>query len=190
MIEKEYHYWFEPDERIEGLKAMFEGFDNAIKIFEKKYEEISWYDADFYYEETDLIYGVVLVSLQNYINKWCTVFVESRLFGCTKNYQFYERGSKIINNGITQIRLIVELANYFKHRDDEGNLQFHTADCLAKLNLTELSKKGDERQEDRLEIEGLLLLCSNEIDLFELLQIVIDWRENVIKLSKTNVITN
>jgi len=190
MIEKEYHYWFEPDERIEGLKAMFEGFDNAIKIFEKKYEEISWYDADFYYEETDLIYGVVLVSLQNYINKWCTVFVESKLFGYTKTYQFYEKGSKIINNGITQIRLIIELANYFKHRDDEGNLLFHTADCLTKLNLTELSKKENERDPNRLEIEGLFLLCSKEINLFELLQIVIDWRENVIKLSKINVVKN
>lgn len=190
MIEKEYHYWFEPDERIEGLKAMFEGFDNAIKIFEKKYEEISWYDADFYYEETDLIYGVVLGSLQNYINKWCTVFVESKLFGYTKTYQFYEKGSEIINNGITQIRLIIELANYFKHRDDGRELQDHTAGCLAKLNLAELSKKGDERYQDRLVLEGLLLICSDEINLFELLQIVKDWRENVIKLSKINVVTN
>ncbi|MDP3915630.1 MAG: hypothetical protein Q8R96_18040 [Bacteroidota bacterium] len=40
MIEKEYHYWFEPDERIEGLKAMFEGFDNAIKISKRNTKKL------------------------------------------------------------------------------------------------------------------------------------------------------
>lgn len=180
----EYHYWFEPDHRYEGLEALFDGYKIALEKFKKKYDECGWYDADFYREETDLIYGVVLVSLQNYINKWCVDFLESNIFGYTKAYQYYDRESAIVNNGITQIRLIVELANYFKHRDDEGNLQRHTSQVLEEVNLLKKSKRGEERYEDELLISGLFLLTDNLIDLSKLMMIVKSWFNDIICAAK------
>ncbi|WP_243347412.1 hypothetical protein [Parabacteroides sp. FAFU027] len=115
-------YWFEPDIRIEGLEGLFEGFDNSLKIFESKLNEFNWYDGDFFREETELIYGVALLSLQNYINKCCVDFLEAKFLGYTKKHEYYDLGSMPIVNEINQIRLIIALANYFKHSHDEGSL--------------------------------------------------------------------
>lgn len=183
-MEKDYHFWFEPDHRYEGLEAIFDGYKSALEIFKNKTKEYNWYDADFYREETDLIYGVALISLQNYINKWCVDFLELKLFGYTSAYQFYDRSSKIVNNDITQVRLIIELANYFKHRDDKGNLQNHTSKALEKVNILNTSKTGDERCEDELLIQGLILLTDNMIDLSVLMSIVKKWYEDILSTAK------
>ena len=184
-MENNYHLLLEPDFRYEGLEAMFEGYKNALQIFKNKYDENNWYDVDFYREETDLIYGVVLISLQNYINKWCADFLEAGLFGYTNAYQYYDRESKNVIDGITQVRLIVELANYFKHRDDNRKLQSHTSQTLEKVHLLQIAKNGNERYEDDLLIEGLLLITKNGIDIFELMRVVKKWYGDTLNAAKS-----
>ena len=174
----EKHYWLEMDHRFEGLEAIFDGFNKALETFHEKFNQYNWYDGDFYREETELIYGVVLVSLQNYINKSCVDFLDEKLFGYKQKYQFYDKNSKIIDAEISQIRLIIELANYFKHRDDERDFIKSTKDCLTKLGLMKFYKDSDERFEDELIFEGLLLINSHKIDINELLQIVKKWRDD------------
>lgn len=189
-MKDEYHLWFEPDERYEGLEALFDGYNIALKKFRNKYQECDWYDVGFYREETDLIYGIALISLQNYINKWCVDFLESKIFGYERAYQYYDRDSKIVKNGVTQIRLIIELANYFKHRDDDGNLQHHTFQVLDNVNILNISKSGDERYEDELLIEGILLLNDNIFDLSGLMLIVKKWFNDILFAAEKERVTN
>lgn len=172
------HYWLEMDHRFEGLEAIFDGFNKALETFHEKFNQYNWYDGDFYREETELIYGVVLVSLQNYINKSCVDFLDEKLFGYNQKYQFYDKNSKIINEEVTEIRLIIELSNYFKHREDEGDLNRKTKNYLEKLGLIKFQKNLEERFEDELIFEGLLLINSHKIDINELLQIVKKWRDD------------
>lgn len=183
-MEEIVHFWFEPDERILGLEAMFKGFSSALKVFTEKGERCSGYYADFYFEETELIYGVVLLSLQNYINKTCVDFLEEDVLKNYKASQLYNKGSKIVCGDITQIQLIIALANYFKHRDDKNELRTLTEECFRKVNILRFSKKGDERYEDTLIIEGLLLLIKDIRDVSDLLQIVKDWRKNILELCR------
>lgn len=183
-MEEKVHLWFEFDERIIGLEAMFEGFSTALKVFVEKGDKYSGYYADFYFEETELIYGVVLLSLQNYINKSCVDFLEVALLKIDRASQLYNKGSKIVFDDVTQIQLIIALANYFKHSDENNKLHKQTEDCFRKVNILRFSRKGDERYEDTLIIEGLLLLIKDIRDVSDLLQIVKDWRNNILELCR------
>ena len=176
------HLWFEPDERLRGLEAMFKAFSNALNTFVEKGEECSSYYTDFYFDETELIYGVVLLSLQNYINKSCVDFLEIEILKCDKTSQLYAKCSEIVCGDITQIQLIISLANYFKHRDENNKLHKQTEECFKKVDILRFSSKGDERYEDTLITEGLLILIEDIRDIQGLLEIVKTWRKNLIKL--------
>lgn len=182
MVEKVCHYWFEPDVRFAGLKEMFKGFQKALDVFIKTGEKYHGYYADFYFEETELIYGVILLSLQNYINKSCADFLEVELLNCNKAYQLYAKGSKVVIGDVTQIQLIIALANYFKHKDEKGDLQKPTKDCLRKVDLLRFSEKLDSDREDTLITEGLFLLIKDLRDISYLLQIVKEWRTSILDL--------
>lgn len=182
MEEKVCHYWFEPDVRFAGLKEMFKGFQKALDVFIKTGEKHHGYYADFYFEETELIYGVILLSLQNYINKSCADFLEVELLSCDKAYQLYAKGSKVVIGEVTQIQLIIALANYFKHKDGNDKLHEHTIECLKKVDLLKFSEKIDNDREDTLIIEGLSLLIKDLRDVSNLLKIVKEWRTSLLDL--------
>jgi hypothetical protein len=175
MNSEVYHNFLELDSHIEGLELVFEGLTKALSVFDEKFQQ-NWYNGDFYREETELIYGVALVSLQNYINKCCVDFMDAELFGFNKMYKYYEKNSLIISENITQIRLIVELANYFKHRDDERGIIKETKITLQKLDLYQFHKSFDERFENELIFNGLFLLNASRIDINILLDIAKKWR--------------
>jgi len=182
MEEKVYHYSFEPDERFIGLEVMFKAFNKALKVFVNKGEKYSGYYADFYFDETELIYGVILLSLQNYINKSCADFLDVKLLNCNKAYQLYTKGSKVVIGKVTQVQLIIALANYFKHKDGNDKLHEHTIECLKKVDLLKFSEKLDSDREDTLITEGLSLLIKDLRDVSYLLQIVKEWRTSILDL--------
>jgi len=182
MEEKVYHYSFEPDERFIGLEVMFKAFNKALKVFVNKGEKYSGYYADFYFDETELIYGVILLSLQNYINKSCADFLEVELLQCKEAFQLYAKGSKAVICEVTQIQLIIALANYFKHKEGKAKLKKHTIEPLRKADLLKFSEKVDSECEDTLIIEGLFLLIKDIRDVSGLLQIVKEWRKNILDL--------
>jgi hypothetical protein len=182
MEEKECHYSFEPDERFIGLEVMFKAFNKALNVFVTKGEKYNGYYADFYFDETELIYGVLLLSLQNYINKSCADFLEVELLNCKEAYQLYDKGSKVVIGDVTQIRLIIALANYFKHKDGNDKLHEHTIECLRKADLLKFSEKEESECEDTLIIEGLFLLIKDLTDVSYLLQIVKEWRTSILDL--------
>ncbi|MGZ2371421.1 hypothetical protein ACXR6G_16700 [Ancylomarina sp. YFZ004] len=178
-IQKKTHYLkLVGDYRYEALMEMFKGFNKALDNFKQKFEEISWYEGDTYYEETELIYGVVLVSLQNYINSCCADFIKIKPDGYTKNYQYYSENTKVIANDVSQIRLIIELANYFKHKNDKTGLTKNTRECFEKLDLLRYRSNEENGWSENLMIEGLEMLYHNDFN--QLLPIVKSWRyENI-----------
>lgn len=162
---------------------MFKGFNKALDNFKQKFEEISWYEGDNYNEETELIYGVALVSLQNYINACCADFIRIKPDGYTEKYQYYSENTKIIANDVSQIRLINELANYFKHKNDKTGLTKNTRKYLEKLDLLRYRSNEENGWSENLMIEGLEMLYHNGFNINQLLPIVKSWRdENIEKI--------
>jgi hypothetical protein len=135
MSNANFHYIFEPDHRIEGLELIIIGLNKTLQTFKEKLKNYNYYDGDWYREETELIYGVLLVSVQNYINKTCYDFLEARILDKKDIYEYYDINSEEIFHGVSQIRLIIELANYFKHRDDNSKISKYTQDAFDKLKI-------------------------------------------------------
>lgn len=169
------------DFRIQGLEEMFKGFNNALNTFEQKFNDNQWYCGDSFRNETELICGMVLVSLQNYINGWCSDFRKGQLYGYGKNYEYYSRNAIMISDDISQIKLIIELANYFKHKDDKRDLNGQTKECLMKLDLLQYRSSYENGFMEDLIYEGLSLLCPGESNIHQLLPIVKEWRDKSIE---------
>lgn len=188
MIEKKIsHHWLEANNRDEGLEQLFIGFNNALTLYRNRMYEVNWYDVDFYWENTDLIYGVMFVSLQNYINQCCYDFLDAKLFGYKVKHEYYKQNSKCISgSNVTQIQLIIDLANHFKHRDDppqkknpnKKNEEDYIRERFKQIGLEYPVKETYERFEDRLLIDGLEKL-SEDMEISALLKIAKDWRKDI-----------
>lgn len=184
-------HYLETYDRIGTLEKLFKGYNQALKYYKSLYKKLSWYDAGFYWEDTDLIYGLVFVSLQNYINQCCIDFIDAGLFGFKDKSHFYSKNSIfVLNSDITQIRLIVDLANHYKHREDSSqNLnseEKRRSHRFFKIGLIASEKMIYERFEDRVIVDGLELLIE-DMDILKLLPIVSTWRsENWTDWNKLN----
>ncbi|MDP2887556.1 MAG: hypothetical protein Q8P34_01155 [Bacteroidota bacterium] len=182
------HHWLEIYDRSGGLEKLFIGFNNALSYYKKRMDEESWYDVGFYWDDTDLIYGVMFVSLQNYINQCCYDFLDANLFGCKGKYEYYSKNSAVIEgSNVTQIQLIIDLTNYFEHRDDppqkdrnqnKKNDEDKRRERFWQIGLNYPMKETYERFEDRLLIDGLEKLSEN-MEISVLLQIAKDWRKDL-----------
>ena len=170
------------DYRFEALEEMFNGFEKALENFNRKLKENDWYDGGSYDDETELIYGVILVTLQNYINGCCSDFIYINPEYFKKKYEYYSINSENLENGISKIRLINELANYFKHKDEKNNLHKNTKDCFEKLGLIKYIEDEDNYWENDIITEGLFMLCPDDSSIKNLLPIVKTWREKNIEL--------
>ncbi len=181
------HHWLEAYNRDGGLEQLFRGFNNALIFYKNRMDEESWYDVGFYWEDTDLIYGVMFVSLQNYINQCCYDFLDANLFGCKEKHEYYSKNSTLIDgSNVTQIQLIIDLANHFKHRDDpprekrsnKKTDEDKRRERFMQIGLNYPMKETYERFEDRLLIVGLEKLNEN-MEISGLLQITKDWRRDL-----------
>jgi len=184
---KKSHHWLETYNRDGGLEKLFIGFNNALRFYRNRMDEESWYDMGFYWEDTDLIYGVMYVSLQNYINQCCYDFLDANLFGCIEKHEYYLRNSTFIDgSNVTQIQLIIDLANHFKHRDDppkyrrsnKKNDDDYRNERYKQIGLNYSIKETYERFEDRILIDGLEKL-SEDMEISVLFQIAKDWRKDL-----------
>lgn len=183
MTEARKHHWLENDFRYSSLELLFKKYEEILD----HYKENCFHDL--YWDETYLIYGIILVSLQNYINQNCTDFMDSNMLSKDKKSSYYKIHSKEIANGTTQIQLIIHLANYFKHRDDNTTLHKHTLECLKNVELideslskeTELENRKEMRFDDDIVVEGISKISSLEYPMQNLLDVVEKWREGIWK---------
>lgn len=181
MTTKQKIHWFEKDFRYNNLKTIFLKYDEVIDNNKKDCY------PDIYWDETYLIYGIILVSLQNYINQNCNDLLDSNILYKNDKCSYYKIHSKEVKNGVTQIELIIHLANYFKHSDDNNCLHKYTFACLKDVGLIEINDTNEvefqKRKEQRFEydilIKGINMIVPIENPMINLLDITKLWREEV-----------
>lgn len=172
------------DFRIDSLKQLIAGINASIDRLKKQCDASSWYDAGWLLEESEPMFGIAFVAFQNYINSSIHDYPE---FGSDVK-KFYNTNSEQNSEQKSKIELIIALANYYKHKDEDG-LRKTTRETLEYFDLN--PSKNLDSGESQI-FKGLSIL-SEKWDLFELLNIVEDWREDLwvkYECSQSNVKTS
>jgi hypothetical protein len=158
------------DFRAKSLHMIIDGLQNSITELEKNIDEIHWYDGDWLMEETEPIYGLAFIALQNYI-----IGSIADIEGDTKNkHSYYKRDKTIPGYAFTTIELITALANYSKHAD-EKTLYPGTTDILDGFNL---NYKDVHYLDEAAIFQGLSIL-NKDHNVFKIKDYVTDWRESL-----------
>lgn len=166
----------EIDYRIHSLYPIIDGLNASINELTIKYHEIDWYDGIWLKEESEPIYGLAFIAFQNYVNG--TI---KDVAGTSANKQSYYRLEPSFENySRSKVELIIGLANYCKHKDDDGPLFPGTHELLESFDLA-TSKDADIIHSSPI-FEGLTLL-NDSWDLFEIINIIKDWRANLLKVA-------
>lgn len=159
------------DHRKEILEMIISGFENSIKELRQRIDQIHWYDGGWFVEEVEPIFGLACIAYQNYINS--SIYDK---FGTLDNkLDLYKKWNNLINNKRSEIELIIALANYYKHRDDERPLHNGTDTVLQDLEL----KHRDIIEPERLPILKGVDLLSESWSLNDITKIVTGWRESL-----------
>lgn len=157
------------DHRKEILEIVISGFQKSINELRNRIDQIDWYDGGWFVEEVEPILGLSYIAYQNYINS----SIYERYGNLDNKPEYYKKGSKSIYGKRTEIELIIAIANYYKHRDDERPLHKSTDAVLKDLNLEYLKVKEPEKLPI---IKGTDILSDSK-NLSDLTKIVTDWRE-------------
>lgn len=162
-------HWLKADYRSNSLHQIIAGLDNSIKSLTKKVEdETDWYDGLWFLEDSEPIYGLAFIAFQNYINGSIKDLYEST----NDKTCYYKINPKLKSFEKSDIELIIGLANYIKHKDD-NKLHKGTQDILDCFNL----KSTDDIKKSPI-FEGLSVL-NEKWELFEIYNIVTKWRERL-----------
>jgi len=156
------------DHRAVSLDMTIKGLSKTIEILKNQIDEIAWYDGDWFMEESEPIYGLAFIAFQNYINGSIKDFADS-LKG---KESFYKIEQNPNSSKKSKIELIIALANYAKHKD-EGTPHKGTKDILEHFELT----YSDVIYLDKSPIFQGIALLNEEGDLFQIKNIVTNWRE-------------
>jgi hypothetical protein len=95
-------HYLRHDYRKASLIITLDGLAKSIEFFSNKLENIYWYDALWFYEESEPIYGLVFIALQNYIN--CSIFDKERTLD--NKQEFYKKALELNDSGYSKIDLI------------------------------------------------------------------------------------
>jgi len=160
------------DYRCDSLYTVLNGLNSAILAIDKKVKEIHWYDGLWAREEVEPVIGLAFVALQNYINK--SIADYNKTFGLNIPKNAYYKHNEIFNTSDkTLIELIVALANYAKHDEDELPRK-HTRETLDSFSLKYINFTIEESPI----INGLAMICANW-ELTPLYEKAITWRESI-----------
>lgn len=165
------------DNRLESLNITFKGLEVSITYLRQKSKQIEWYDAGWFAEEAEPIYGLAFICLQNYINS----SIKDRFEIVEKRFDKYKIGAKNIDYQRTDIELIIAIANYFKHKDDNRGFHNGTKNILNDFNIK--FEKGIDVLYSPI-FESLNILTENW-ELNELSFKVSKWREQLWLKDKT-----
>lgn len=167
---KKTHY-MRLDYRIQSLQYILSGLENSINQLNEVCKKNPLYRETFYLEEVEPIYGMAFMALQNYINS--SIF---DLFKSLSNKdEIYRQDKKISTYERTRIELIIGLANYLKHRDDDKPFSKGTEKILKDFKLNYNDELGNSISPIS---EGYDLLTEG-YKMSELIGIVKEWRENI-----------
>jgi hypothetical protein len=156
------------DHRAVSLNITIKGLTETITFLKNQIDEIDWYDGDWFMEESEPIYGLAFIALQNYINGSIKDIADS-----LKEKETYYKLEQYLKEGNrSRIELIIGLANYAKHKD-EGTPHKGTKDILDHFNLN----YEDVTYLDKSPIFQGLTLLNEDWDLLQVKTFVTDWRE-------------
>lgn len=159
------------DFRKSSLDLVLEGLEVSMDRLYKKQEEVVWYDIIWLLEETEPIIGIALITLQNYINS----SIYDRYKKLDNRIEVYNKGMKLNDSGHSKIQLIIALANYYKHRDDDVSLYKNTTSVLNSFNL----EYHKELEIDNSPIFKGFEILSETGKLSELNKMVSNWRKSL-----------
>ncbi len=160
-------HYLEVDYRASSLNMVINGLSSSIKEFQRFGEKYQWYDALFFLEDSEHIFGLAFIAFQ--------IKDLTEQGGKQLQLQHYRHGDILSTSGYTKIELIICLANYIKHKEDD-NEEFHkhTKRVLSQFNL------NTDKQCDITEsavFRGLDLLDENW-DLIAIKDSVLRWRKS------------
>jgi uncharacterized protein YjiS (DUF1127 family) len=164
-------HYLRNDHRIDSLKLIILGLENSISELNKKYEEDPLFWENFYSEELEPIVGLAFIALQNYINSSIFDLFET----VNDKHKRYKQDKELNTTRRTRIELIIGLANYFKHRDNNRDLDAGTSKILSDIGIN--YNDSIENYYSPIFI-GLESLSANK-RLSELIDVVKEWRENL-----------
>ncbi|MES2589275.1 MAG: hypothetical protein V4622_09855 [Bacteroidota bacterium] len=165
---------YEVDFRISSLNYIISGFDETIQVLHDKVKEGGWYDGLWFLEETEPIYGLAFIAYQNYINASIKDLAETS----GKKEKYYRIQEPIEGYKKTVIELIICLANYTKHIDDDGDFHKGTKETLEHFSL----KSNKEFDVEHSAIFRGLDILNEKWDLHQITKIVTDWREMLMQI--------
>lgn len=161
-------HWCKVDYRVDSLYQIIMGLENSIVSLKQRVDEYGYNVIDFD-ENSEPIYGLAFIAFQNYINGSIKDLYETTSSKTT----YYKIDSNLMNFHKSSIELIIGLANFIKHKDDD-ELRKGTKDILDCFDL----KYVDNDIINSPIFEGLSLL-NKDWDLFEILKIVTNWRKKL-----------
>ena len=124
----------EHDFRANSLDKTISALYATILELKNFNEENSWYDGLFLLEDTEHIFGLAFIAFQNYIN--ASIKDLTAIGGKDLQAKYYKFGNTLKPSNYTLIELIVALANYIKHKEDDAE-NFHktTRSVLKNFNF-------------------------------------------------------
>lgn len=175
-------HYLRNDRRINVVRNIINPFINQLEDIRDLCKEGGSIFWDLYEDESEHLIGTALIVFQNYINS----SISDLYPNLSKLHSKYTL-DKMMNNSskTTRIKLIIELANYYKHRDLPTELHKHTTSPLddLKLDYKEIyNLENDEyfyKMGSGSPIFNGLTLLSERWDLNDLITIVSEWRENL-----------
>ena len=163
--------WKEFDFHKASMEITLSHLQNAINEISELEKKLDWFDGLTLLEQIEPVYGTSFIVLQNYINT--SIYEHSR--SLKKKIDYYQYGEKVQDSNLYKIELIIAIANYFKHRDDDQPLHAGTLHVFKMSRL----KVGDDITESPIlqALEGL----AEDRQLNTLKSIVIGWRDKIWK---------
>ncbi len=158
------------DFRIESLNEIITGLESSINSLKKRTEEESWYDGIWLLEETEPIYGLVFIAFQNYINGSIKDFSEKTI----DKTVYYKIESNVNGFSKTKIELIIGLANYIKHKDEQ-ELHKGTREILESFGMN----LSIDIEVEKSPIYLGLSILDEKWNLFAIRDSVKNWREKL-----------
>lgn len=182
MNANEITHFLEIDFRHGWLSTILEALETGLVSISKMVEDVSWFDGGWEMEYSESIYGIAFVSAQTYILGTTQDVNKIRQHGGKEGLSkitYYSDDPQPLENGVSRLKLINSIANYYKHQDEWSSWpNSHTTKDLADVNIGQNT--------DFPCYEAALKLWSGEdVDnLKRLLPIVTNWRAYILNKYK------
>ncbi|SNR97710.1 hypothetical protein [Flavobacterium sp. ov086] len=162
----------EVDYRANSLDVVINGLKRSIDELKHFSEKNQWYDGLFLLEDSEHIFGLAFIAFQNYIN---ASIKDLTAMGGKELQRKYYKHDVILSHNYTRIELIICLANYIKHKeDDTQEFHMHTKKVLEVFSFN--TDKDCDITESAV-FKGLDLLDKNW-DLIVIKNFVFQWRKS------------